>query len=103
HRRLSPTSLRSLPYTTPFRSRLMHRRVAGHLAPALSPGIAGEAVFEDGDVIVGLGNLGLQAPGAGRAERAELGRRVVGALLAPGDRKRTRLNSSRETSPEGRL
>ena len=59
-------------------------RVEHDLAAALLGGVGGEAVFEDGDVVVGLGHLRLYAPRPGRAERALGGARVIGAVLAPG-------------------
>src|SRR5205823_3141013 len=64
--------------------RLVDRRVADHLTTTPILGVAGKPVLEDRDVVVRLGDLGLGAAGSGRAQRAELRRWMVGAVLAPG-------------------
>jgi len=61
----------------------VHRRVADDLGPPLVAGIGGKAVLEDDDVVVRLRNLGLRPAGFGRAQRAVVGGRVVGAVLTP--------------------
>ena len=64
--------------------RVVVGRVADDLGAALVAGVGGKAVLEDDDVVVGLGDLGLGLPRARRAQRAVLGRGVIGAVLAPG-------------------
>jgi len=62
----------------------VYRCVADDLAPPLIAGVRRKAVLENGDVIVGLGDLCLGLSGARRAQRAVVGRRVIGAVLPPG-------------------
>jgi len=61
----------------------MVRGVADDLASALLARVRGETVLEDRDVVVGLGNLGLERAGPGRAQWAVVRRRMVRAVLAP--------------------
>jgi hypothetical protein len=63
--------------------RVMVRRVTDDLASTLLTGVRGETVLEDRDVVVRLGDLGLERARPGRAERAVVRRRMVGAVLAP--------------------
>jgi hypothetical protein len=59
-------------------------RVADDLTPTLITVVRRKAILEDGDVIVGLGNLRLFFTWSGRAQRAVVGRRVIRAVLPPG-------------------
>ena len=58
-------------------------RVADDLGPALVARVGRESVFEDRDVVVGLGDLGLGLTWPRRAQGAVLRGRMVGAVLAP--------------------
>src|SRR5207249_8875650 len=58
-------------------------RVTDDLGAALVVRVGRKAVFENHDVVVRLGDLGLGHPGPGRTERAVLGRGVVCAVLPP--------------------
>jgi hypothetical protein len=58
-------------------------RVANHLAPPLVARVRGKPIFEDRDVIVGLGDLGLFLARTCRAQRAVVGGRVIRAVLPP--------------------
>src|SRR5712691_646046 len=63
--------------------RVVVRRVADDLAASLLAREGREAVLEDGDVVVGLGNLGFGLPWPGWAQRAVVRRRVICAVLPP--------------------
>src|SRR2546425_12584635 len=58
-------------------------RVTDDLGAALVARVGRKAVFENHDVVVRLGDLGLGHPGSGRTARAVLGRGVVCAVLPP--------------------
>jgi hypothetical protein len=63
--------------------RVVVGRVADDLAASLVGAVRRIAVLEDDDVVVRLGDLGFGVARARRAQRAVIGRRMVGAVLAP--------------------
>src|SRR5258708_31818056 len=64
--------------------RVVIGRVANHLTPPLVAGVGRKPIFEDGDVIVGLGDLRLFLASTCRAKGAMVCGRVIGAVLSPG-------------------
>src|SRR5579864_3080518 len=63
--------------------RIVVGRVADDLATSLVAGVGRESVLENCDVVVGFRDLGFLHARPGRAQRAVIRGRMVGAILAP--------------------